>query len=108
MINLGARIPCLSPHQPVAKSRHYVTPVTGAAGLVPLRDAPVTQPARLKASLRSMKLAELQVLHFDGASFQLSAAALAAAGGHGQAWVISTCQRTVIVATGREARAALT
>ena len=55
-----------------------------------------------------MKLAELQVLHFDGATFPLTASGLAAAGGHGQAWVISTCQRAVIVAAGREARAALT
>jgi len=54
-----------------------------------------------------MKLAELQVLHFDGATFPLTAAELAAAGGHGQAWVIATCQRTVIVAAGREARAVL-
>ena len=54
-----------------------------------------------------MKLAELQVLHLDGASAQLTPAELAAAAGHGQAWVIATCQRTVLVAAGREARAAL-
>jgi glutamyl-tRNA reductase len=54
-----------------------------------------------------MKLAELQVLHLDAAAFQLTPADLAAAGGYGQAWVIATCQRTVLVAAGREARAAL-
>jgi hypothetical protein len=75
---------------------------------MPVRDAPVTLPARLKASLRAMKLAELQVLHLDGADFQLTAAEQGAAAGHGQAWVIATCQRTVVVAAGREARAALT
>src|SRR5258706_11803657 len=52
-----------------------------------------------------MKLAELQVLHFDGATFPLTAAELAAAGGHGQAWGIATCPRTGIGAAGREARA---
>ena len=52
-----------------------------------------------------MKLAELQVLHLDGAAFQLAPADLAAARGAGQAWVIDTCQRTVIVAWGRNARA---
>jgi glutamyl-tRNA reductase len=54
-----------------------------------------------------MKLADLQVLHLDAASFRQTPAELAAAGGHGQAWVIATCQRTVLVAAGREARAAL-
>src|SRR5260221_3867882 len=54
-----------------------------------------------------MKLADLQVLHLDGTAVQLTPAALAAASGHGQAWVIATCQRTVLVAAGREARAAL-
>src|SRR5258706_1915305 len=105
MIDLGARLLCLSPHQSVASSRHYVILVTGSTGLGSLRDAPVTLPAWPKASLRAMKLAELQVLHFDGANFPLTAAELAAAGGHGQAWGIATCQRTVIVAAGREARA---
>src|SRR5260221_6748933 len=54
-----------------------------------------------------MKLADLQVLNLDGTAVQLTPAALAAASGHGQAWVIATCQRTVLVAAGREARAAL-
>jgi glutamyl-tRNA reductase len=54
-----------------------------------------------------MKLAELQVLHLDSAAFQLTPAELVAAGGQGEAWVIATCQRTVIVAAGREARAAV-
>ena len=51
-----------------------------------------------------MKLAELQVLHLDAAAFKLAPADLAAARGSAQAWVIDTCQRTVIVAAGREAR----
>ncbi len=54
-----------------------------------------------------MKLAELQVLHLDAAAFPLTVAEQAAAGGHGQAWVIGTCQRTVVVAAGREGRGAL-
>jgi glutamyl-tRNA reductase len=55
-------------------------------------------------SLWNMKLAELQVLHFDATAFRLSPADLAAAGGLQQAWVISTCQRVVMVTAGREAR----
>jgi glutamyl-tRNA reductase len=51
-----------------------------------------------------MKLAELQVLHLDAAAFQLTAAELDAVRGLSQAWVIATCQRTVIVAAGVEAR----
>jgi glutamyl-tRNA reductase len=54
-----------------------------------------------------MKLAELQVLHLDAAAVQLTPPEQAAASGHGQAWVIATCQRTVLVAAGRESRAAL-
>jgi glutamyl-tRNA reductase len=51
-----------------------------------------------------MKLAELQALHFDATAFALAPADLAAAGGLQQAWVISTCQRVVVVTAGREAR----
>ena len=51
-----------------------------------------------------MKLAELQVLHLDAAAFPVKAEELAVAGAAGQAWVIGTCQRTVIVAAGRAAR----
>ena len=53
-----------------------------------------------------MKLAELQVLHLEGDASKLAAgrpgARRAAAR---QAWVIETCQRTVIVGLGRDARA---
>jgi hypothetical protein len=52
-----------------------------------------------------MKLGELQVLHLDGAAFQLTPDDRAAARSGGEAWVIDTCQRTVIVASGRGARA---
>ena len=52
-----------------------------------------------------MKLAELQVLHLDGGALKLAPADLALARGSSQAWVIGTCQRTVIVALGRNARA---
>ena len=52
-----------------------------------------------------MKLPELQVLHFDATGFQLQPADLAAAAGLQQAWVIATCQRVVVVASGRAARA---
>jgi hypothetical protein len=52
-----------------------------------------------------MKLAELQVLHLDATSFTVTSEDHAAAAGQGQAWVIGTCQRTVIVAMGRTARA---
>lgn len=69
-----------------------------------VRDASVTKPAGAGASLGLMKLAELQVLHLDAAAFQVQPGDLVAAGGAGQAWVIGTCQRTVIVATGHEAR----
>lgn len=57
------------------------------------------------ASLLDMKLAELQVLHFETAAIALTPADLAAAGGLRQAWVIPTCQRVVVAAVGREARA---
>jgi hypothetical protein len=49
-----------------------------------------------------MKLAELQVLHLDGEG-KPSAAELAQLRALGRAWVTDTCQRTVIVAAGREA-----
>ena len=45
-----------------------------------------------------MKLPELQVLHFDAAAFQLTADERASARAGREAWVIETCQRTVIVA----------
>lgn len=51
-----------------------------------------------------MKLADLHVLHFDAMAITLSPTELAAAAGLNQAWVIATCQRTVIVALGRDAR----
>ena len=51
-----------------------------------------------------MKLAELQVLHLDANTFKVTAEDHAAAAGLGQAWVIGTCQRTVIVAQGRGTR----
>ena len=50
-----------------------------------------------------MKLPELQVLHLDAAAFPLTAADRAAARAGGEAWVIDTCQRTVIVSAGRGA-----
>src|SRR5580765_3254476 len=67
------------------------------------RDAPVTLPLPAKVSLRGMKLAELQVLHLDGSAVKLAPAALARLRASRQAWVIDTCQRTVIVAPGRHA-----
>ena len=54
-----------------------------------------------------MKLAELQVLHFEAASTALSSTELAAASGLQQAWVIATCQRVVVAMIGRSARAQL-
>lgn len=51
-----------------------------------------------------MKLAELQVLHFDAAAFGLGPAERAALRGSHEAWVVDTCQRTVIVAAGRDSR----
>jgi len=54
-----------------------------------------------------MKLAELHVFHFDGASAALSTGELAAASTQSQAWVIATCQRSVVVVAGRAAREAL-
>jgi glutamyl-tRNA reductase len=54
-----------------------------------------------------MKLAELQVLHFEGASAALSPAELASAAGFQQAWVVATCQRVVVAMIGRDARAQL-
>ena len=54
-----------------------------------------------------MKLAELQVLHFETAATALSPVELAAAAGLQQAWVIPTCQRVVVAMIGRDARAQL-
>ena len=51
-----------------------------------------------------MKLAELQVLHLDAAAFGLTQADRVAVRGGAEAWVIDTCQRTVIVASGRGSR----
>ena len=68
------------------------------------RDPFVTKGESAAASLRVMKLAELQVLHFEAAAFSLTPAELAAAGGLQQAWVIATCQRVVVASVGREAR----
>jgi len=51
-----------------------------------------------------MTWAELQVLHFDTAEPALSPAELEAACGLQQAWVIATCQRTVVMTIGRDAR----
>jgi hypothetical protein len=80
-----------------------------AHGILPdtdlCHDAPVTQPQTATVSLLGMKLAELQVLHLDGGALKLAPADLALARGRSQAWVIHTCQRTVIVAVGRNARA---
>ena len=67
----------------------------------------MTHAAVPAASLDPMKLAELHVLHFDGASAALSPDELSAAGAQSQAWVLATCQRTVIVAAGRAAREAI-
>jgi hypothetical protein len=52
-----------------------------------------------------MKWGELQVLHLDGAAARPGPAELALVRGSQQAWVIDTCQRTVIVTLGRSARA---
>ena len=68
-------------------------------------DAPVTKPQTPTVSLRGMNLAQLQVLHLDGGALKLAPADLALARGGHHAWVIDTCQRTVIVALGRNARA---
>ena len=54
-----------------------------------------------------MKLAELHVFHFDRSSATLSPDELAAASTQSQAWVIATCQRSVVVVAGRAAREAL-
>src|SRR5215470_15683018 len=51
-----------------------------------------------------MKLPELQVLHLDAAAFPLTAADRDAVRAGSEAWVIDTCQRTVIVTAGRAAR----
>ncbi len=67
----------------------------------------MTQGHTAAASLLPMKVAELQVLHFETAATALSPAELAAAGGLQQAWVIATCQRVVVATAGREARAQL-
>jgi Glutamyl-tRNAGlu reductase, N-terminal domain len=81
-----------------------VTPFTAGSGLMTGRDVAVTQARSTGVSLHPMKLAELQVLHLDATSFKVTAEDHAAAAGQGQAWVIGTCQRTVIVAMGRTAR----
>jgi hypothetical protein len=52
-----------------------------------------------------MKWAELQVLHLDGGGVRLAPAELALVRASHPAWVIETCQRTVIVTLGRSARA---
>ncbi len=52
-----------------------------------------------------MKWGELQVLHLDGGASKLAPAELALARSSHLAWVIDTCQRTVIIALGRSARA---
>jgi len=54
-----------------------------------------------------MKLPELQVLHLDAAVFPLTPADHAVVRSGGEAWVIDTCQRTVIVAAGSSARASI-
>jgi glutamyl-tRNA reductase len=60
-------------------------------------------PKTAPISLLVMKWTELQVLHLDGAAQKLTAADLALARSGNQAWVIDTCQRTVIVALDRSA-----
>ncbi len=67
----------------------------------------MTQGPGLAASLDTMKLAELHVFHFDTAGAMPSAQELAAAGSQSQAWVLATCQRSVVVAAGRAARDAV-
>jgi glutamyl-tRNA reductase len=52
-----------------------------------------------------MKLADLQVLHLDGGALKLAASDLALVRDRSEAWVIGTCQRTVIIALGRDAHA---
>ncbi len=66
-------------------------------------DAPVTLPPIPAGSLRDMKLAELEVLHLDGGALKLAAGDLARVQARSEAWVIGTCQRTVIIALGRNA-----
>ena len=68
-------------------------------------DAAVTLPPIPAGSLRDMKLAELQVWHLDGGALKLAASDLALLRARSEAWVIGTCQRTVIIALGRNARA---
>jgi hypothetical protein len=51
-----------------------------------------------------MRLAQLQVLHFDAAALPLDAAGQAIARAGGAAWVVATCQRTVLVGAGDELR----
>ncbi len=55
-----------------------------------------------------MRLAELQVLHLEGGAAKLAPADLALARSSHQAWIIDTCQRTVIVGFGRTACAQIT
>src|ERR1700704_547331 len=74
-------------------------------GVIRCHDAPVTLPPAPAGSLRDMKLAELQVLHLDGGASKLAAADLALVRDSTEAWVIGTCQRTVIIAWGRKAPA---
>lgn len=51
-----------------------------------------------------MKLADLQVLHIEGATTRFPAGEHAAVRDHGLAWMIPTCQRTVAVTASRTAR----
>ena len=51
-----------------------------------------------------MKLADLQVLHIEGATTRFPAGEHAAVRDHGLAWMIPTCQRTVAVTSSRTAR----
>jgi hypothetical protein len=81
-----------------------VRSVTAGVGSGVRRDAPVTLLPVAAASLGLMKLPDLQVLHLDAAAFQLTASDRAAARLGGEAWVIDTCQRTVVVTAGRGAR----
>jgi glutamyl-tRNA reductase len=69
---------------------------------------PVTLAESPAGSLPGMKLAELQVVHLEGSASKLAEADLARLREGGEAWVIGTCQRTVIVALGRNARTQIT
>ena len=86
------------------RTQRTVSNFTEIARLASGRDPAVTQAGGAEVSLQSMKLANLQVLHLDAAAFQLAPADRAAARGGAEAWLIDTCQRTVIVTAGRDAR----